>query len=77
MSTDDRSDPVPHPGDLIKDNKDDSTIISSTLTPFDRVHIVQAMGIGTDNFIDNNDEHLLKLFSSTISQWTEVKFHPR
>ena len=32
MSTDDRSDPVPRPDNLIKDNKDDSTIISPTFS---------------------------------------------
>ena len=35
------------------------------------------MGIGTDSFIDNNDEGILKLFSSKVSQWTKVEFHPR
>ena len=47
------------------------------LSPFDPVHIVQAIGIGTDSFIDDNAEHVLKLFSSNISQGTKVKFNPR
>ena len=37
-STDDRSDPVSHLGNLIKNNKDDSTTISSTYSHLMRMH---------------------------------------
>ena len=44
----------------------------------DFVIIVQVMGVVVKaNFVDENNEQIKELFSSTFSDWLKIKFSPR